>query len=335
MNMRMMLYLAVGGMLLGGCGHNVGWVIRPIPVEEPLRETVIAADPGLFVTDKILVLDIDGLLLNQRRKGALSLSMGENPVSLLIEKLDKAEGDSSVKAVVVRINSPGGGVTASDVMYNRLRQFRECRKVPVIAVIEDVGASGGYYIACAADTILAHPTSVTGSIGAVMQTVSLAGTMKLLRIDAKAVTSGSRKDMVSPFKPLDPEELAILQKMVDEFHQRFLRVVEQGRRDLDAKKIEGFSDGRVFTGSQAKANGLVDELGYVSDAIALAKRRCKSRKVKVVMYHRPLGRRVNAYSTAPPAPANPQVNLVNISAGDLLLAAQPQFLYLWTGHTHR
>lgn len=333
MKMRVMIVLAAVGTLLSGCGQNVGWVIKPVPLDAALRETVISTDPGLFVTDKILVLDIDGLLMNQRRRGLLST--GENPVALLVEKLDKAQRDPTIKAVVVRINSPGGGVTASDVMYDRLMRFRQDRKVPVIAIIEDVGASGGYYVACAADTILAHPTSVTGSIGVVVQTVSFAGTMKLLRIEAKAVTSGPRKDMVSPFKPLDPQELAILQTMIDEYHQRFLAVVEKGRSGLDLEKVKALADGRVFTGRQAKEKGLVDELGYVTDAIALAKRKCGAQRVKVVMYHRPLGHPANVYSVAPSPPASPQFTLINLSVADLLAAAQPRFLYLWTGHTYR
>jgi len=326
------LMVAAGMLLLAGCGRNVGWVIKPAPTDESLRETVIASDPGLFVTDKIAILDVDGMLFNKRDEGLLST--GENPVSLFVEKVDKAQADPNVKAVIVRINSPGGAVTASDIMHHRLGELRRTRKVPVIAVIEDVGASGGYYVACAADTILAHPTSVTGSIGTLVQTISVAGTMKLLRMEAKAVTSGPKKDMASPFKPLDPEDLKILQAMVDEYYEGFLRVVEAGRPDLDAAKIKALADGRVFTGRQALANGLVDRLGYMDDAIALAKKNSASPRVKVVIYHRPLGYRANAYSAAPPAPVRPQLNLINVTTPEVF-AAYPRFLYLWTGRSNR
>ena len=146
MKTRWMLALAAGAVLCVGCGRNIGLVLKPIPLDQTLRESVISKDPGLFVSDKILVLDVDGLLFNQRRKGLLTL--GENPVSLFVEKLDKARADANVKAIVLRINSPGGGVTASDIMHARLMKFRSDRKVPVIAIIEDVGASGGYYLAC-------------------------------------------------------------------------------------------------------------------------------------------------------------------------------------------
>jgi len=335
--MKMKTISAAGLMtsifVLCGCGQNVGWVIKPVPTDDALRETVLAADPGLFVTDKIVLLDVDGLLFNNRRQGLMSL--GENPVALFVEKLDKAQADPNVKAVVVRINSPGGGVTASDVMHGRLARFRKEKHVPVIAVIEDVGASGAYYVACAADSIIAHPTSVTGSIGAMVQTVSFAGTMGMLRIDAKAVTSGPRKDMASPFKPLDPADLAILQGMVDEYYQRFLEVVDASRDQLDMAQVRAIADGRVYTGAQARRKGVVDDLGTVEDAVTAAKKASDCRLVKVVTYHRPLGYRANVYSSAPAALDQRQINLFNLSFDKLLAAAEPKFLYLWTGQTYR
>ncbi|HOG30365.1 MAG TPA: signal peptide peptidase SppA [Vicinamibacterales bacterium] len=322
------LLAACGAAILCGCGQDVGWVIKPVPLDETLRETVIAADPGLFVSDKIAVLDVDGLLMNRRATGWMM--PGENPVSLFVEKLDRAESDPNVRAVVVRINSPGGAVTASDVMYRRLVRFRAARPgVPVVAVIEDVGASGGYYVACGADTILAHPTSVTGSIGVIVQTVSFAGTMRMIGIDAKAVTSGARKDMASPLKPLDEKDLAILQGIVDQYYRRFLQVVESARPNLKPDQVRALADGRVYTGEQAKDNGLVDGLGYVDDAVLMAKKRSARARVKLVMYHRPLGYRANVYSAAPNLA--PQVNLLNIDLPGVLSLAQPEFLYLWTG----
>ena len=334
MKAKRLLIVATAVLLAAaGCSPGGGWVIKPAPTSDELKETTIATDEGLFVGDKVLVLDVDGLLFNERNTGLFS--SGENPVSLFVEKLDRAEADAAVKAVVVRINSPGGGVTASDIMYRRLAELRAARGVPVIAIIEDVGASGAYYIACAADQIIAHPTSVTGSIGTIVQTVSLSGTMKLLRIDARAVTSGPKKDMASPFKPLDKEDLAILQGMVDEYYRRFVDVVAAARSELPREQIETLADGRVYTGRQALDNGLVDELGYMDDAVRLAKELAGAKRVRIVMYHRPLGYRANVYSAAPAAPVAGQVNLVNISAAEVLSAVQPRFLYLWTGHSYR
>ena len=343
-----LLSTAISTALLAGCGPQWGFLIKPVPVDQQLQETVIAADPGLFVTDKIAVVDVDGVLLNQRDSGLMGT--GENPVSLFVEKIDRARADKNVRAVVLRINSPGGGVTASDIMYERLMRLREARDIPVVAIIEDVGASGGYYLACAADTILAHPTSTVGSIGVIVQTVSLAGTMKMIGVSAKAVTSGPRKDMASPLKPLDEEDLAILQSIVDKYYQRFLDVVTEARtlapgqaeagatearKALTPEKIRALADGRVYAADQALANGLIDGVGYMDAAIALAKELSGAKRVKVVVYARPWGYRPNAYAAA--APADPrtsmQINLLNISAPDLLTLSRPRFLYLWTGKT--
>ncbi|HUT60440.1 MAG TPA: signal peptide peptidase SppA [Phycisphaerae bacterium] len=331
--MKRALYLvtALGLLAAAGCGPRMGYIIKPVPVDERLTETVIARDRGLFVTDKIAIIDVDGLLFNQRQSSLLG--SGENPVSLFVEKLDKAQADPHVRAVVLRINSPGGGVTASDIMHNRLRRFRAGRKVPVVAMIEDVGASGAYDVACAAELILAHSTSVTGSIGVLVQTVSFAGTMQKIGIDAQAVTSGPRKDMASPLKPLDKEDLAILQKMVDEYYQRFVDNVAAGRPKLTRQQVLDLADGRVYTGEQAKANGLVDDVGFMDDAIAAAKRLSGAKRVKVVIYHRPWGYRANAYSTVPETPSMPQVNLLNINVPSLLRLAEPRFMYLWTGRS--
>ena len=325
----LLLIVAACVLAAGGCRQNMGLLLRPVALTDALEETVIDTDRGLFVSDKIAVVDVDGLLFNRRDGGMFG--SGENPVSLFVEKLDKAAGDSNVKAVVLRINSPGGGVTASDIMHRRLKTFRDEKKVPVVAVIEDVGASGAYYLASAADTILAHPTSVTGSIGVIVQTVSLAGTMEKLGIDAHAVTSGPYKDMGSPLKPLDEADRKIIRAMVDEFYNRFVDTVAAGRQALARDKVAALADGRVYTGRQALDLGLVDGLADVEEAIDLAKKKCGSKAAKVVMYHRGFGYRANAYSTAPLAA--PQINLLNISVPHLMDLTRPQFLYLWTGRS--
>ena len=314
---------------VGGCGRNVGFLVRPVRFGQPLTETVVAADKGLFVTDKIAIIDVDGMLFNRRSRGLFG---GENPVSLFIEKIDRIETDPHVKAVVLRINSPGGGVTASDIMYQRLMRLRSKRKIPIVASLEDVAASGGYYIACAGETIVAHPTTITGSIGVLVQTVSFAGSMKMLGIEARAVVSGKHKDMTSPFKPLRDDDIAILQGIVDTFYGRFLDVVASARPNLTRKQVQILADGRIYTADGALKNGLIDKIGYTDDAIALAKAKSGASKVKVVIYHRPGGYRANVYSAAnaPPA-ASQQINLVNINVPDILSAAQPRFLYLWTG----
>ncbi|MBN1846098.1 MAG: S49 family peptidase, partial [Sedimentisphaerales bacterium] len=180
------------GILLGvaGCGPSA-FLVQPVSPKKVLREAVVRRDAGLWVTDKIAVVDVDGLLTNRSETGLFASS--ENPVSVFTEKLQKAAADRDVKALVLRINSPGGTVGASDLMYHELLEFRRRTDKPVVASILDVGASGGYYLACGCDGIVAQPSCVTGSIGTIMQTVSFAGTMKILGIKAEAIKSGALK----------------------------------------------------------------------------------------------------------------------------------------------
>src|SRR5262245_8409619 len=156
---------------------------------------------------KILLLDLSGVLQDE----SFSFSLGAPPprVPLLArvrEELEKAEQDENVRAVIVKINSPGGTITASDVLYRELVEFKARRKIPVIAAIMDVGASGGYYVALAADRIVAHPTTVTGSIGVLMLTVNSSGLLEKLGVSATYIKSGALKDMGSPFRAMSPEE---------------------------------------------------------------------------------------------------------------------------------
>ena len=327
MKTRCMWLIAVV-CLAGGCGPNRGYLIKPVSVNEELTETVVSRDPGLFVPDKVIVVDVDGLLMNVRGEGPFGPR--DNSVSLFVEKLDKAQKDPNVQAVVLRINSPGGGVTASDLMYRRLMEFKKERKnVPVVAMIEDVGASGAYYLACGADRILVAPTSVTGSIGVIVQTFSLSGTMAKLGITAKAITSGPMKDMGSPLKPLDEADQKVFQAMVNEFHERFVDVVAAGRPSLSRDRVKALADGQIYTGEQAVANGLADSMGDMKDAVALAKERSGVKAAKVILYDRPWGYKANVYSGAPLG--GMQINLLNISAVEAMTWLQPQFLYLWTG----
>jgi len=166
-------------------------------------------------------------------------SDGENPVSLLAEKLDRARADRNVKAMILRLNSPGGTVQATEAMYDLLECFRTQSDKPVVACITNVGASGAYYLACAADKVICQPTSITGSIGVIIQTVSFAGTMKMIGIRAEAITSGKLKDMGSPLKDLTKEQRQVFQGMVDEFYGRFVEVVaERLRPSLNSDRLK-------------------------------------------------------------------------------------------------
>src|SRR5581483_11145343 len=219
-------------------------------------------------------MDLSGLISDETTRPLLSLGQEAPRVPMLVrvrEELKKAEKDERVRAIVLRINSPGGTVTASDIVYRELMDFKRRTRRPVIAVMMDLAASGGYYVALAADTIVAHPTTVTGSIGTIMISVNAEGLMQKLGLAANAVKSAERKDMGSPFRQMLPEERAIFQSVIDDLYRQFVaKVVE--RRKLPEATARSLGDGRVYTAEQALAHKLVDRIGYMPDAIDLAKR---------------------------------------------------------------
>ncbi|MHC4619041.1 MAG: signal peptide peptidase SppA [Planctomycetota bacterium] len=327
MSKRCIHYILVllSAFAASGCGDSA-FVIRPVPASLELEETEIDRDRGWFVEDKIAVIDVDGVMANRQRAGLLG--SGDNPVSLFVEKVDKARRDRDVKAVVLRLNSPGGTVAASDIMYHRLQEFKKKSRKPVVACMLDVAASGAYYLACGCDGIVAQPTTITGSIGTIVQTVSFEGTMRKLGIKAVAIKSGNLKDMASPLRDLSEEERAVLQGIITEFYEQFVQVVDKGRKGLAEEKVRGLADGRVYTAQEALDNGLIDRLGYPADGIAWAKKLAGVRRARVVIYHRPVGYKPNVYSLDK-GTGGGVAALINVELPDWLVAEGTQFLYLW------
>ena len=286
--------------------------------EEPLVETVVYGTTG----PRVLLLDIDDVITGVDVSGPLGVGRRESTVARVREQLDRAE-DDRVAGVLLRINSPGGPVTASDVVFRELARFKSENDVPVVAILMGVAASGGYYVAMASDYIIAHPTTVTGSIGVIASGLNLHGLMDRYGVTDQTITSGEFKDAGSPFRPMTAEERRYLQAIVDDMHGRFREVVVQGRPGLDPARVAALADGRVYTAAQAKANGLVDAVGYMPDAIGELERRIQAPELRVVSYHREREWRANLYSSSSPPP--PSTSL----AERLGLGAGPAFLYLW------
>ncbi len=311
---------------LAGCGPT-SFLVTPVAVRQPLTEEVVIRESP-WATQKVVLLDVDGVLQNARASSLLGAA-GENPVSLFAEKLDQAARDKNVKAVVLRINSPGGGVTATDLMYSELRTFRQRTGKPVVAALLDVAASGGYYLACATDKIYALPTTVTGSIGVIMLTPDVSGTMGKIGLKMNVIKSGPLKDMGSLFREMSPEDKAVFQGLIDGMYARFVDVVGQSRTALSPDEVRTLADGRVYLAAEAKARGLIDEIGTLHDALAAAKQAAglADAKVKVVQYGRPLAYRPNIYAQTDGAAA--PVNLINVELPDWLRSPAPQVMYIW------
>jgi protease-4 len=185
----------------------------------------------------------------------------------IVDALKGFERSGSIKAVVVRIESPGGGVAPSQEIYSAIRKLRDIK--PVVASLGGVAASGGYYIASACNAVVANPGTITGSIGVIMELGNVEGLLQKLGIQAEVLKAGAYKDMGSPVRPLTREERRLFQEMIDSVHAQFVGAVAAGR-GMDMRKVRDLADGRIFSGEQARAVGLVDELGGLQDAVALA-----------------------------------------------------------------
>jgi protease-4 len=312
----LLLFTAVAALAAAGCIS-----ISLFPTTQPLREKTVQGTAA----EKILVVECSGILSENPTGG--SFGQSESVVARIKEELTLAAEDDKIKALLLRINSPGGTVTAADMLYHEITEFKSKRKIPVVAVIMDVGASGGYYVAAAADRIIAHPTSVTGSVGVIMLRVNAEGLLQKIGVETAAIKSGAKKDIGSPFRPMAEDERALFQGMIDGFQSRFLEVVSKGRRSLPAESLKLVADGRVLTGPQALKLGLVDQIGYLDDGLATAKQAAGIADARVVVYARPGAYKHNIYSEM-----QGQGSLEALARLDLMglvRGSTPQFLYLW------
>ena len=231
----------------------VVWVVLAGLVLLFLINTIFP-DLDLSSEERIAVVRVEGVILDAQPTIGELKRYGENPL---------------VKAVVIRIDSPGGGVVPSQEIHDAVKRIRDKHNKLVIASMGTVAASGGYYIAAATDRIVANPGTLTGSIGVIMELANVEGLMKKIGVESVVIKSGDHKDLGSPFRAMNGEDRHILQNVMDDVHSQFIEAVAAGR-SLDIKEVRALADGRIFTGRQAKTAKLVDELGDLNDAIKLA-----------------------------------------------------------------
>jgi protease IV len=308
-------------LALAGCVVPIG-SLGLLEGRGPLEETVVDGEGR----DKVLMLDVSEVITDTPTKHAFGLVEEESTLARIQSDLKKAGDDRRVKALVLRINSPGGGVTASDQIYAEIVRFKKEKHVPVVASLGDVAASGGYYVACAADRIVAHPTTVTGSIGVIMMGLNLEGLLQKIGVKNQTYKAGEHKDILSPFRAATPEERKIVQSILDSMHARFVSVVRENRPRLDQTRLGELTDGRIVDASQALDGGLVDEVGDLREAIADAKAAAKLEQARVVVYNRPQESPENIYSRAGGGPL--QVNVLPVDLG-ALAGGGMRFMYLW------
>ena len=208
---------------------------------------------NILLSPRIALIKIEGVIVDSRE---------------VIDDLKKYKDNPAIKAILLRIDSPGGGVVPSQEIYEEVKKIREDGQKKVVVSMGTVAASGGYYIASASDRIVANPGTLTGSIGVIMELANVEGLLRKIGVDSLVIKSGRHKDIGSPFRKMKPEEREILQHLLDDIHNQFIEAVASGR-GLPEDKIRELADGRIFTGREAKEIGLVDDLGNLQDAIRL------------------------------------------------------------------
>ena len=287
----------------------------------PLAEIPISGDAAT----KLVMLEVSGVITFEEDDWSF---FGEQPsvVSRLHEALSLAAADPMVKGLVLRIRSPGGGVAASETLYHLISDWKQQTHKPVVAFLQGIAASGGYYVAMAAVHVMAHPSAVTGSIGVIMPGYNMSGLMERFGLADQSFTSGAFKDAGSPLRPMREDERAQLQSVIDDLHGGFMDVVDSGRPDLDRSSVEKLSDGRIFSARQALAEGLVDEIGHLADAIERARQIAGAPNARVITYREGGQSADNIYSNISSAAPSP-VEFNVLSMGVHKIPAG--FYYLW------
>jgi protease-4 len=272
MKKRKQLWIVLGVVIVLVVGACAGIVVL----------VALASGGGMGLGEAVAIVRVEGAILS-----------GSPPVSPLgdggaysdqiVEHLEQAQEDASVKAIVLRVNSPGGSVVASDEIYQKMLEVEK----PIVVSMGELAASGGYYVSAPADVIMANPATLTGSIGVITQVPNLEELMEKIGVEVVVIKSGIHKDEGSPFREMTEEEEAIWQAIIDEAYGQFVAIVAEGR-DLPEEKVREIADGRIYTGKQAMELGLVDELGNLPEAIdRAAELGGIEGEPRLVEYHRP------------------------------------------------
>ena len=273
------------GLASAGCVHiNVG----PRDAGDgTVTRTEVLRDAGATRrAPAVALIDVDGMLVNANKPQLLG--RGSNPVARLAVDLQAAKQDANVRAVILRVNSPGGTATASEMMHRSVLRFKDESGKPVVVLMADAATSGAYLLALPADQIIAHPTTITGSIGVMIQTVSVQPMLKRFGVAADAITSGANKDAGSPLAAPDAEQRATLEAVVADLADRFHTAVREHRPEVVAAEQRGevILDGRVFSGERALELGLVDQLGDLRDAFVVARDAAGLDAARLIRYDR-------------------------------------------------
>ncbi len=317
------LSLILAAVILLGSGCAAPRIKLFSSQTDPLQEFTLEGR----TEEKILVIPVRGVISNSPDEGLIRTK--PSMVQEVVSHLRKAGEDPMVKAVVLQINSPGGSVTASDILYHEIMRFKAERKIPVVAAMLDVAASGGYYIALPADHILAHPTTVTGSVGVIFVRPKVSGLMEKIGVGVEVSKSGVNKDIGSPFRPATSEEQALMNAMTEQLGKRFNDLVLLHRK-ADPAALAEVATARVFLADRALSLGLVDAIGYMPDALQEARQRAGlPANARVVVYRRSENPNDNIYNPVTSYEGGRPAAWVDLGLPRLTSPHPAGFYYLW------
>ncbi len=293
-------------------------------VSPSLQENEISRD-GYFADDKILIIDISGIIRSGQGRGFFKRATTPETIKAV---LNKARRDEDIKAIVLRINSPGGEVTATDIIHHDLQSFKMETGLPVYAAIMSLGTSGAYYVGASADKIFAHPTSIIGSIGVIARVPQYGELADKIGYSQIIFKSGENKDLGNPLKAMTEAQQLIFQNMIDANYDRFLEVVVGGRPGYETEdELRPIADGRIYTPKEAMDLKLIDDVAYLDEVIEMLKESAGLEDMTVITYSHHAGYDSNVYSKMPT-----QMNLLNIDLNEAFGAfgdSQAGFHYLW------
>ncbi|MCM3692093.1 signal peptide peptidase SppA [Neobacillus niacini] len=252
--------------------------------ELPFTEEVVQEGNEM---KKIAVLDVNGVIQDTNTAESFFQAAGYNHQGFM-KRLDYIKEDDSVKGIILKVNSPGGGVVESAEIHDKLLEIQKETKKPVYVSMGSMAASGGYYISAGAKKIFASEETMTGSLGVIMQGINYEGLAEKYGVDFVTIKSGQYKDIMSPTRQMTEEERQILQKMIDNSYEGFVKVISEGRK-MTTDQVKKIADGRIYDGRQAKELNLIDGFGYLEDVIQQMKEQEKLKDAKVVRYTEQIG----------------------------------------------
>ncbi|HET6462007.1 MAG TPA: signal peptide peptidase SppA [Syntrophales bacterium] len=310
----LILTVACGGPRIKLCGDET----------EPLKEFTLEGTGS----NKILLIPMNGIITDAPKERFLTHS--QSMVERVMSQLNKAEKDNHIKAVLFEINSPGGTITASDLLYHEISSFKERTGKKITVSMMDLATSGAYYVSLPADLVTAHPTTITGSVGVLFLQPKIIGLMEKVGISVDVKKFGKNKDMGTPFRNSTDEEQRFMQKSVDDMGERFIRLVQKHRK-MNQQALDEISTARVFLADDALKLGLVDKVCYLSDTIRESKKLAGlAADARVIVYRRTEFGEDNYYNTSSAASEGFNIPVINIELSEIV-GLKAGFYYLWPG----